>query len=534
MRLEKKIFFEREDTLKDILTKLSRTSAPRITINIAKNSILGSSIENFHMLRHTSEEQKKNIIIESIDEHILELATLAQIQAVNPVFRVRERSVLDILPKTRSIEIPAIAKNQKSKEGKRIDEGGEEVEMKITEYTEQEEARHKKKSKKARIGKKSFVVVITIIALCGAGGWIALVELPRATVDITLKKIPISFSEIVEISSKITTPDISSPQKIILPGELISAKQNMQMNFQAGSKEQVERKARGTLILYNAFSSSPQGLLASTRFESSDGKIFRLNSKTTVPGAKIKDGEIIPSKIKIEVTADKAGEEYNTKPTSGWRIPGFKGTARYSGFYAENLEPMRDGFIGEKWVPTTEDKAKADIEIENALRDSLETRILVLIASEEFKIFKEATIFTMIKKEMQDIEKEPKKFGIYAEAEMKKLIFSEEMLKDTLIQKQKNGLITSNLKPIEFNLSYGTPSVDFSEGKLSVKMFGNAIFTTNVSVSELTLKIRGQDESSLRQTIFSLLELENASISLWPFWVRSVPENTEKIKILIR
>lgn len=532
MKSEKKIFFEQDDTLKDVLKKISRTSAQKIVINIAKNSILGNSIENFHTIRHAGEEQKKVLIVESVDEHILELASLAQIKAENPVFRTRERSVFDILPKIHTEKIIKTKDKKIRKEREENDEAEEKFEIKITEYTEAED-KQKKKCKKPPHKKRWAVVVIAVLILCG-GIWFAITKLPKATIEIMLKKTPISFSEVLEVNSKITTPDIKSTQKIILPGELISAEQNILMEFPAGKKEKVERKSNGTLILYNSFSSSQQVLVALTRFESPDGKIFKLDSRTVVPGAIVKDGKIIPSKIEIKVTADKPGEEYNIQPVSGWRIPGFKGTSKYSGFYAENIQRMQNGFVGEQWMPTDDDKIKAEIEIENVLRDSLEARMFILLSSKEFKILKEATLFTVTKMEIQEIEKEPQKFGIYAEAEAKKLIFSEEMLKDVLIQKQKDGLAAGNIKPIEFNLSYGAPDIDFSEMKMTVKVTGNAIFTENFSADKLAEELRGQDESLLRQTIFSLPGLENASISLWPFWVKSVPENTERIKILIR
>lgn len=533
MKPEKKIFFEQSDSLEDVLKKVSRTSAQKIVINIAKNSVLGKSIENFHTLRHAGEEQKKEFVVESIDEHILELATLARIKAENPVFRTRERSVFDILPKTRTereIKITDKEKGKEKAESKATEE--EKAEVKITEYAEVE-SKHKKRPRKTTRKGRLFITSIVILTLsCGA--WLALTKLPKATIEITLKKTSVSFNEIIEISSKITTPDTESSQKIILPGELISAEQNMLMEFPAGKREKIERKSSGTIILYNSFSSSQQVLVESTRLESPDGKIFRLNSRTVVPGAAVKDGKIIPSKIEVGVTADKAGEEYDIQPVFGWRIPGFKGTSKYSGFYAENVQSMKGGFVGEMWVPTDDDKTKAETEIENALRDSLETRMFVLLSSKEFKILREAVLFTVTKKEMQEIEKEPQKFGIYAEAETKKIIFSEEMLKDALTQRQKDKISRDNAKPIEFNLSYETLDVNFTEAKITVKVTGNAVFTTNLSADKLAEELRGQDESLLRQTIFSLPGLENASISLWPFWVKNVPNNMGRIKISIQ
>ena len=65
----------------------------------------------------------------------------------------------------------------------------------------------------------------------------------------------------------------------------------------------MSQKAQGTLTIYNAYSSAPQTLVATTRFVTPDGKIFRLTNEVTVPGAKITNGQIVPSSINAPIAA---------------------------------------------------------------------------------------------------------------------------------------------------------------------------------------------------------------------------------------
>ena len=62
-------------------------------------------------------------------------------------------------------------------------------------------------------------------------------------------------------------------------------------------EKELNEKARGSLTVYNEYSSSPQTLVATTRFESPEGKIFRIEKNIVVPGAKIEEGKIIASTI---------------------------------------------------------------------------------------------------------------------------------------------------------------------------------------------------------------------------------------------
>ena len=88
-----------------------------------------------------------------------------------------------------------------------------------------------------------------------------------------------------------------------------------------GEKE-IKTKARGRIVIYNAFSSEDQLLVRRTRFETPDGKIYRISEQIIVPGAEIKDEKIAPSSVEAEIFADQPGEEYNIGLT-GFIIPGF-------------------------------------------------------------------------------------------------------------------------------------------------------------------------------------------------------------------
>ncbi len=69
------------------------------------------------------------------------------------------------------------------------------------------------------------------------------------------------------------------------------------------------KKAEGSVTIYNEFSNAPQPLVATTRLETSDGKIFRIVKGVTVPGTTLVDGEIKPGAIEVQVVADQPGSD---------------------------------------------------------------------------------------------------------------------------------------------------------------------------------------------------------------------------------
>ena len=100
----------------------------------------------------------------------------------------------------------------------------------------------------------------------------------------------------------------------------------------ATEEKEISLKGEGTVLIYNAFSSASQRLLIDTRLEGSNGKIYKTKTAVTVPGMSA-DGA--PGQVEANIYGAEAGEEYNSPPLD-FKIFGFKGTPKYSKFYARS------------------------------------------------------------------------------------------------------------------------------------------------------------------------------------------------------
>ncbi|MBP9782506.1 MAG: hypothetical protein KBC50_02130 [Candidatus Pacebacteria bacterium] len=132
----------------------------------------------------------------------------------------------------------------------------------------------------------------------------------------------------------------------------------------------VESKASGKIVVYNNFDTEPQRLIKNTRFESTAGKVYRINQSIVVPGKR----GTTPGSIEVTVYADEVGSGYNAAPTD-FTIPGFKGTERYSGFFARSNGPLTGGASGNVSLVAGSDidaaKDELALELSEAVKVSL-------------------------------------------------------------------------------------------------------------------------------------------------------------------
>lgn len=546
---EKKIFFDSSDSLESVLKKLEDSAAEKIVLNVPGDSPLADSMDNFHLIKEKARILKKEVIVESVNDHILEFASLAQLTAVNPVFRTRERAFSDIVmtkPKRKRVVEPKAEETgeekpeREKKEVEEPDEDDRKIEkvMSAIQATKRPEQKNvhvryeKRKERDHAVNKgKRFALIAAILVLLLGGGFAAVYLLPSASVALTMKRVEKNFSETVFISIDETSPQIDNGQ-IVLPGEVLSASKNTQVEITAQGKEQVNEKARGKLTIYNAFDKNPQTLVATTRFESPDGKIFRLVKEVKVPGMRSENGKDVPGQIDADVVADQPGEAYNIPPTKNWKIPGFKGSARYEKFTAENVSPMAGGFSGERPKANDADKAAGEAKLKTALEQALEAQMNILL-SEKFTLIPGATYFAVTKTQIQSDAARPEAAILYGEAEMRKMVFMEEMLKTALVKRFAEDL-PEKARVETLSASYGEPRINWSSGTMEVQITGKASFVPDLDSGKIIEDIKGKGEGDLKQYVFALPGIDNAKVSLWPFWVKDVPRNPDRIDVSIK
>lgn len=512
--LRKKIIIRPRDTISDVREKIQEEPFDNIVLDVSEKSRICTEA-GFKELKEISDEEGKEIIIESQDETILSLAKDVGFSTILEKDESKSRPIFDIIQRGMKNKLPVIPEFLKHHKD-------------IHKNALVDDLLPGRKGESADSKKRTIILAFSFAAVIAVLAFLYF-ELPRATIVIELKKTEVQFSGLIDVSSKAFSPSTASSGRITIPGELLTAKRNLELSFPSSGKEMVETKSSGKLIVYNAYGSQSQSIVATTRFISPDGKIFRLDQKTVIPGASVINGKITPSQIEVFVTADKPGEEYNIAPSKGWKIPGFSGTPKYEGFYAEAAAQMSGGARGEKLVPTESDIASAKQILQKSLMEGLDGELAVLM-SPKFVLLPNAKEFTMNSVDVEKITKDPEKFSIFGDAEMRGLVFEKQTLKNE-IAKNALPILKKDLIALDFDVSYSDERANLSAGTMSFLVSSSVVFEENLDKNKFNSEILGMTEDALKRYVFSIPGLEKATMSLWPFWVSSVPGNSKRITV---
>lgn len=527
----KKIFVDKNEGVAEVVEKIIGDPASEIVFTVPKNAALGESVSNFHLIKREAESAGKKVLIESVDEEILALAKASRLEASHPLFEGEKKhsSLSDIVPR-RLVrgEKPELTSPPNKGKKRRVETEVREVEVsrevepiRSGGQAEYQPAEGKRFWWKLIFGVVLFAVVVVFI------GWAATKFYSRATVTISFKKTPWTYEHSFLADTSASKVNLDEN---ILPAELFASRRNLTQLFPASDMKNVSSKARGRITIYNAYSSQPQVLVATTRFLTPDGKIFRLADKVTVPAAAIKNGDIVPSHINADVVAEAAGPDYNIGPVPRLTIPGLKGSPKYKGFYGELKEQSKGGFVGQKAVPNSEDVKNAKDKTTEILRTSLENGFLNSYPP-DFRILDGASAIEITKLDVNENTDPRGNFSVFGEAKLTALGFRESDIKSFL------KFVVSRDNPSadfdELHLNYSQVKPDFRRKAVSFSLSADAVLRPSFSADDFRTKILSRDVGEARSLISALPGLANAKVSLWPIWLGRIPIDPRRVSILV-
>lgn len=531
-----KIILTKEDTAKDLAGFIASEDAIHITFTIPKFSKIAEMPGAFSTAKKVADALGKTVSIESVDDDILAAARTAGFAAENPFFSPAPDTEPDAAPAwaepaarfedgpedgplAAPVAMPVVAKAPRPAPRpayKRVITGSRDDDEDIS-------------PRRPRRPLRSQIVWGAVLILILVPSWFfAFRVLPQADIVIETEKEQWKFNDFLAIEK-------NGP----VPSHIVSDRKNAQMSFPALGKKVVSRKAEGMITVYNAYSSQPQQLVATTRFETPDGKIVRLASNVTIPGAKITNGVITPSSIDAAVVADKPGLAYNLSAPK-LVIPGFKGTAKFSGFYGAIATPLSGGFTGEAAYPTDDDVKAAKAKITDVLEKSITSQI-ASAAGAEYTVVPGSARTEIRKMKVDTVANDRGEFSVFAEAETKAIAFKESDLIGYFSGTMKADLETkkgsADYAFKETHISYDAPTkVDFAAERMNLPVNFESVAELPIDVARLRADVAGKTKDELNAAIIAIPGVSGAQISLWPRYVRTVPRNPspENLSITIK
>lgn len=374
---------------------------------------------------------------------------------------------------------------------------------------------------------RSSVIALGTISLLLLGT-IIYVSTGSAKIDIRPQKQELETELKVSASDKYSLIDQNLNK---LPGQLFSIDKTVNQTFPATGEKEVAQKARGKLTVYNAYGTTPQVLIATTRFEK-DGLIFRTLKTITVPGTKVANGEITPGSVNVEVVADKAGESYNIS-AGKFTITAFKekgDTGRYEKIYAESSEPMKGGLSGRAKVVTESDYNGAKEALQDQLRKEIEDGLKHQIAG--LKTIENLSIKFGAPESSAQIDEAAESFTMSIQGSLKTIGFKEEDLFG-LIKQHVDETRGMTVLPEQLELNYKSINFKTAENILEFTVGVSGSAYAKVDIGKIKSELAGKNENAIKAYLRGIQGIESAKVVLSPFWVKRIPEKSEKTLINI-
>jgi hypothetical protein len=310
-----------------------------------------------------------------------------------------------------------------------------------------------------------------------------------------------------------TTSSIPTSEEISLPKNV---------------KKAVSGTASGEITIYND-SAAVQKFIKNTRFETNDGKIFRIQDPVTVPA---KSGTKRGS-VNAKVVAESTGESYNIGP-SKFTVPGLKGSPKYKLFSAESSDTFSGGSSGNQ-------NSVSELEIEKGKTQVKEKNIAYLNKKlaenipEGFSYSKDSLIvlngpFVKIKDD-DDLATYTQRATGTAIYFNKNLLIQKYLAKTEGENLNTNG--TVDVLDVEnANVNLLDPNDLLDETKpIRVVLSGTAPVVFKPNKQNIIDYYAGKPVSEFVDIVNKFQFINTAKKTVRPFWASSFPSDTSKITV---
>ncbi len=377
-----------------------------------------------------------------------------------------------------------------------------------------------------KIGKIFFLfAAISIVSLLGVAVFLFL---PKAEVHV----VPYRSVESANLQFE-GRADAATDDEQAIAVRLVEKEHLVEFSVDAtGVSPGSAQKARGTVVLSNTFSSDPQSLVATTRLESPDGKIFRLLEGITIPGM----SGTQPGSIEASVIADQTGTEYNIAATT-FTIPGFKSGPKYEKFSARSTKAMAGGSAssgGSQTIISKTDLEKAATMAQEQAKKAYLDGIAAELLPGEKVLEENMDIFSLEDATLPLSGTAAQSFQYKNTFKVRSFVFSEEILKQRILSRGQTVLGGTIFRPVSVVLTYGEAVPDFEAKTVRLKTHASVTSESVIDRDKFLEAIMGKDEEGINATLGAFPEIKKLEIVFKPQWfTSSVPNAEGRVTLLV-
>jgi hypothetical protein len=296
----------------------------------------------------------------------------------------------------------------------------------------------------------------------------------------------------------------------------------------ASGERDVSRKATGTIVIYNNASAEPQTLVATTRFQTADGKVYRIDKGVTIPGKTAS----APGSIEATVTADQPGDSYNIGLVD-FTLPGLKGTPRFDTIYARSKTPMTSGFVGKEKSVSDADLAKARSDLQTSLTQELQAKAQAEVPG-DFILFPALTSVTfedLPQTAASDTQVTVNVRGTLYGVMFKKTDLALALSLGKAARAASDPVEIADYTPLTVSFASSSPADILAATSVSFKVTGETLLVWKTDEVSLKADLAGRKKSDLTAILKNYPTISSATAAIRPFWQATFPEDPGKIVV---
>ncbi|HEX3081832.1 MAG TPA: hypothetical protein VHQ86_01120 [Candidatus Saccharimonadia bacterium] len=557
------LYLEADEDITSAIDKLGKAPAGPVQVVVPKRSTMLQSIINLKLLKKAADAGKKDLVLVTSDKIATELAArvglavapslgakavLSDAKAPESASAVEEVIEADdpeppgpppgpVVPAAKPKSSKPLLKRLTVSDGPPPAPESETKAPAVVDAPTDEAARPGMRLKTPKIPnfhrmqRRVMWIVGLVVLVLAYLGTMFLITNAKVVLYASGSKVDIDTSFAVDPTLKTT-----DQPKAVLAGQLVTVNKDLSGSFAPTGKQDAGTKATGTITVYNNYDTNPHGLVAGTRFQAPDGKIFRSTADATVPGAT--PGTIFPftptpgKSSPIPVEADQAGDSYNEAPAS-YTIPGYSGTMQQqitgqgiqmAGGTTKTITIVAQGDVdNEKAALLAKDKDNATRDLQSrvpsgyvALPASQATATPTVNPSPAVGAAGDTATLSL-KVTYTVLAVKQSEYSALVEAQEQKQVGAQNQIYDNGL---KNAQVTASDKD----------SMGRQNFHLTTEAYGGA----KLDKAAIAKKLKGQRYGDAASTASGLPGVTRADISIWPGWVSSMPSRTDKISITIQ
>ena len=387
---------------------------------------------------------------------------------------------------------------------------------------EMREARPMMRRRPGKSRRVFFIIAAAVVVVCAIGGLLLSTLFAGATVTVYPRQQAITPSG--ALVAKL------NPSSTELGYQTMTINRSATTTVNASGVKQVSRSASGVITIYNASGPDSQRLIANTRFEAPDGKIYRIHDSITIPGdTKAADGSITPGSATITVYADSPGDSYNRGETK-FTIPGFQGDPKYTTVYAQ-ADAITGGFVGAEAAVAPADLSTAGDTLKQTLTQAAQSALSSQIPAGYMAI--PGTLLVTF----SDLAQSPGSTGtatISQSATMSGSIVQASALAAALARSNVQGY---NNEAVAFadvsQVSIAAATTTQPGQDMPIVVSGTPTLVWQYDPGALKTALLGKKKSDFESIIESFSPaIQRAEANVRPFWEGSFPSDPAKIQVV--